>query len=82
MNSEICSILRDINIQLQNINYNLSQLSQNQQQCNNINQRTCDNNQMFIAAQLPVIEKNNEITDIQLKCMKGELPNGTTQSNK
>lgn len=82
MNSEICNILREISSTLRDINYNLSQLNQNQQQCNNINQRTCDNNQMFINAQLPVIEKNNEITDIQLKCMKGELPNGTTQSNK
>lgn len=82
MNSEVCNILREISYTLREINNNLFQLNQNQIQCNSINQRTCENNQMFINAQLPVIEKNNEITDIQLKCMKGELPNGTTQSNK
>ena len=82
MDNEICNILRDITAQLQNINYHLSQLSQNQQHCNTINQRTYDNNQMFITAQLPLINNNLEISDIQLKCMKGESPNGTTQSNK
>ena len=73
MNNEICNILRDITEQLQNINYNLSQLSQNQQHCNTINQRTCDNNQMLIAAQLPLINNNTEISDIQLQHMKGGL---------
>lgn len=70
MNNEICNILRDITAQLQNINYNLSQLSQNQQHCNTINQRTCDNNQMLITAQLPLINNNTEISDIQLQHIK------------
>lgn len=82
MNNEICNILRDITAQLQNINYTLSQLNQNQQQCNNINQNICDNNQMLIAAQLPLINNNTEISDIQLQCMKGGLSDVNKKHNE
>lgn len=82
MNNEICNILRDITAQLQNINYNLSQLNQNQQQCNNINQNICDNNQMFIAAQLSLINNNTEISDIQLQHMNGGLSDVNKKHNE
>lgn len=82
MNNEICNILRDITAQLQNINYTLFQLSQNQQQCNDINQRTCDNNQMLITAQLPLINNNLEISDIQLQHMKGGLSDVNKKHNE